>query len=89
MPLISLRNISLALGGPPLLDAVQMSIEAGERVCLVGRNGEGKSTLLKLILGELDPDAGEFERLPSLRISKLDQDPRIEIPASHPPGSIP
>ncbi|MCZ6673451.1 MAG: ATP-binding cassette domain-containing protein, partial [Verrucomicrobia bacterium] len=79
MPLISLRNISLAFGGPPLLDSIQMSIEPGERICLVGRNGEGKSTLLKLILGELEPDEGEFERLPSLKIARLDQDPREDI----------
>ena len=60
MPLLSLRNTTLAFGGPPILDTVQMTIETGERVCLVGRNGEGKSTLLKLILGDLEPDAGEF-----------------------------
>ncbi len=79
MPILSLRNISLAFGGPPILDQVQLSIEPGERICLVGRNGEGKSTLLKLILKELDPDEGEFERLPGLKIARLDQDPRIEI----------
>lgn len=79
MPVISLRNISLTFGGPPVLDKIQMSIEPGERVCLVGRNGEGKSTLFKLISGELEPDAGEFERLPNLKIARLDQDPRIEM----------
>lgn len=79
MPLLSLRNTTLAFGGPPILDAVQMTIEPGERVCLVGRNGEGKSTLLKLMLGDLEPDAGEFERLPGLKIARLDQDPRVEI----------
>lgn len=82
MPLLSLRNISLAFGGPPILDSIQLSIEPGERVCLLGRNGEGKSTLLKLILGELEPDAGEFERLPGLKIARLDQDPRIELPGT-------
>jgi len=82
MPIISLRNITLSFGGPPLLDAIQLSIEPGERVCLVGRNGEGKSTLLKLILRELEPDAGEFERLPGLKIARLDQDPRVEIPGT-------
>ncbi len=82
MPLLSLRNTTLAFGGPPILDTVQMTIETGERVCLVGRNGEGKSTLLKLILGDLEPDAGEFERLPGLKIARLDQDPRVEIPGT-------
>ncbi len=79
MPILSLRNITLAFGGPPILNQVQMTIEPGERICLVGRNGEGKSTLLKLILKELEPDEGEFERIPGLKIARLDQDPRIEI----------
>ena len=79
MPLLSLRNITLSFGGPPILDQVQLSIETGQRVCLVGRNGEGKSTLLKLILGDLQPDSGEFERAPGLKVGRLDQDPRIEI----------
>ena len=82
MPLLSLRNTTLAFGGPPILDTVQMSVEMGERVCLVGRNGEGKSTLLKIILGEQEPDEGEFERQPGLKIAKLDQDPRVEIPGT-------
>ncbi|MDA0349987.1 MAG: ATP-binding cassette domain-containing protein [Verrucomicrobia bacterium] len=82
MPLLSLRNTTLAFGGPPILDTVQMSVEMGERVCIVGRNGEGKSTLLKIILGEQEPDAGEFERQPGLKIAKLDQDPRVEIPGT-------
>ena len=82
MPLLSLRNISLSFGGPPILDQVQLSIDLGERVCLVGRNGEGKSSLLKLILGDLEPDSGEFERAPGLKIGRLDQDPRIEIPGT-------
>ena len=44
MALLSLRNVSLAFGGPKLLDQVNLEIEPGERVCLLGRNGEGKST---------------------------------------------
>ena len=77
MPLLSLRNTTLAFGGPLILDAIQLSIDPGERVCLVGRNGEGKSTLRKIILGELEADSGEFERLPGLKINRLDQDPRV------------
>ncbi|MDH3391906.1 MAG: ATP-binding cassette domain-containing protein, partial [Desulfobulbaceae bacterium] len=52
MALISLQNVSLSFGGLPVLDGISMQIEAGERVCLVGRNGEGKSSLMRLIAGE-------------------------------------
>ena len=53
MALITLRNITLAFGGPPLFDGVSLQIEAGDRLCLLGRNGTGKSTLLKVISGDL------------------------------------
>ena len=62
MALFSLRNVSLTFGGPRLLDQVSLQIEHGERLCLLGRNGEGKSTLLRLIRGEIEPDEGEFIR---------------------------
>jgi len=52
MALLSLQQISLRFGGPLLLDKVDLQLERAERVCLIGRNGEGKSTLLKLINGE-------------------------------------
>ena len=55
----SLRNISLAFGGPLLLDGINLQLEAGDRLCLMGRNGTGKSTLMKLISGELFPTAGK------------------------------
>lgn len=74
MPLLAIRDITLSYGGPPLLDGAQLTIEPRERICLIGRNGEGKSSLLKLISDELKPDKGEFERLPGLRVSKLDQE---------------
>ncbi|MCB1641634.1 MAG: ATP-binding cassette domain-containing protein, partial [Xanthomonadales bacterium] len=48
MPLLLLRQIELSVGGPLLLDHVDLGIEAGERICVIGRNGEGKSTLLRL-----------------------------------------
>lgn len=58
MPLLTLDAISLAFGMQPLLDAATMTMDAGERVCLLGRNGEGKSTLLRIISGDMQPDAG-------------------------------
>ena len=56
MPILSAQNISLRFSGPPLLDNASFDIEAGDRICLVGRNGEGKSTLLKIIQGEMGMD---------------------------------
>ena len=61
MALVSLQDIHLALGGPPLLDGVRLQIERGERICLLGRNGAGKSTFLRLCLGVLKPEAGRVE----------------------------
>ena len=74
MALLSLRDVSLAFGGPRLLDRVAFQIERGERVCLLGRNGEGKSTLLRLIEGEVPPDEGEVLRQQGLRIARLPQE---------------
>lgn len=58
MPLLTLDSVSLAYGMHPLLDQASLVIDAGERVCLLGRNGEGKSTLLKIVSGEVVPDGG-------------------------------
>jgi len=77
--LITLRNISLAFGGPPLFDGVSLQIEAGERLCLLGRNGTGKSTLLKLIAGELPADGGEIHRQQGLRVALVAQDVPQEL----------
>ena len=57
-PLIQLKDIGLTFGGTPLLDGAELSVSAGERVCLVGRNGSGKSTLLKIAAGLVEPDGG-------------------------------
>ena len=73
MPLLRTRNLRLSFGGPALLDGVDLSIEAGERVCLVGRNGCGKSTLLKVLEGRISPDDGDIERRQGLKIAALDQ----------------
>ena len=74
MAYITLRDVQLAFGGPYLLDGANFSLERGERVCLIGRNGEGKSTLLKLIDGSLLPDAGEVSLQNGITISMLAQD---------------
>lgn len=83
MALISVQNICLRFGGPPLLDSVSFDIEEGECVCLVGRNGEGKSTLLKILSGEMQADSGEIIRKNGLHIARLIQ----EIPA-HIKGTV-
>ena len=73
-PIVSLDNVSLAYGHVPLLDAVDLSIEAGERVCLVGRNGAGKSTLMGVVNGEVTADDGVVRCQAELRIARLAQD---------------
>ena len=77
MALISYRNLSVSFGGPLLLDDVGITIDKKERICLLGRNGEGKSTLLRILSGQVKPDRGESERIPRFRVAKLDQ----EIPS--------
>ena len=74
MALIHLKDIHLAFGVAPVLDGVDFAIDAGERVCLIGRNGEGKSTLFKLINGTLLPDSGEVIINNSVRVAMLEQD---------------
>lgn len=73
-PLLTLKNVSLSYGHVSLLDNVDLALESGERVCLVGRNGTGKSSLLRLIYGETLPDDGEIWRRDNLRIARLEQD---------------
>jgi ATP-binding cassette subfamily F protein uup len=72
--LISLEKIYLSYGVQPLLDHVDLQIFRGERVCLIGRNGAGKSSLLKIIEGAISPDSGKIYRDPGLRISRLTQE---------------
>ena len=74
MPLITLKNLSLSYGDPPLLDAVNLQIDANERVCLLGRNGAGKSTLLRLINGEIQADDGSITIAQGIRVAKLNQE---------------
>jgi ATP-binding cassette subfamily F protein uup len=74
MPLIALDRVSIAFGHLPLLDEVALQVEPRERVCMLGRNGTGKSTLLRIISGEQLPDSGSVWRQPGLRVARLDQD---------------
>jgi len=74
MALVSLQDVCLAFGGAPLLDHATVQIERGERICLLGRNGCGKTTLLKLIHGDLLPDQGAVARSPGLTSARLDQE---------------
>jgi ATP-binding cassette subfamily F protein uup len=74
MALISLNEVSLGFGGPLLLDEVNLQIEQGERIGLLGRNGMGKSTMLKLINGDLEPDSGILARQQDLRTAYMPQD---------------
>ncbi|CAG0997857.1 partial ABC transporter ATP-binding protein uup, partial [Anaerolineae bacterium] len=74
MALINLKDIRVGFGSPMLLDGVDLQIEKGERVCLVGRNGAGKSTFMKVISGRLEPDGGQVSSIPGLRVAMLQQD---------------
>ena len=71
--LLSLKDVSLAFGGPQVLDRVSLSIHKGLRAALTGRNGEGKSTLFKVIAGTLEPDDGEIVRAPGLKVAYVGQ----------------
>lgn len=74
MPLLSLRNVSLAYGQPPLLEGVSFELDKGERACLIGRNGTGKSTLLRILAGEAHPDSGEVWLRDGMTVARLTQE---------------
>ncbi len=82
MALISLQEVSLGFGGPLLLEDVNLQIEPGEMVGLLGRNGMGKSTLLKLINGDLEPDSGSLSRQQALTSAYLPQEVPEELTGS-------
>ena len=76
-PLLLLQDIRLTFGGTPLLGGVELSVGAGERLCLVGRNGSGKSTLLRIAAGEIEADSGTRFLQPSTTIRYLPQVPDL------------
>jgi len=82
MALISLQEVSLGFGGPLLLEQVNLQIEAGERVGLLGRNGVGKSSLLKLVNGDVLPDGGTIARQQNLRVAYLPQEVPQDVTGS-------
>ena len=73
-PLLTLKDIYLTFGGTPLLEGAELTVAAGDRICLVGRNGSGKSTLLKIAAGLAEPDHGERFAHPGASIRYLPQE---------------
>lgn len=74
MALLGMQDVSIAFGGPPVLDRARFAIERGERVCLLGRNGAGKSTIMQLLDGSLRPDGGEVVRQSGVTVTRLEQE---------------
>ena len=92
MALLSLRNVTLHYDGPALLDDVEFHIERGDRIALLGVNGAGKSSLLRVLAGEVVTDSGTVARAPGLRVAYLPQQVPVDLPGCVsdivcPPGS--
>lgn len=73
MALMSVSDLSMTFGGPQLLDKVSFQVKEGQRICIVGRNGEGKSTLLRLMSGDLIPDSGNISYQKGVTVARLSQ----------------
>ena len=76
-PILILRDIDLTFGGTPLLQGAEMSVSQGDRLCLVGRNGSGKSALMKIIAGQIEADSGEIFIQPGVTVRYLPQEPDL------------
>ena len=74
MALVSLQDITLAYGGPPLFDHLDLQLEQGERVALLGRNGVGKTTLMKVMAGQIKSDSGQVVYQKGIRVTHLPQE---------------
>ncbi|MBP9865403.1 MAG: ATP-binding cassette domain-containing protein [Candidatus Omnitrophica bacterium] len=79
MALISIQDISLAFGGPLLFDSMSLHIEQGERVALLGRNGVGKTTLMKIMTGEIKPDSGKVVYQKGIKVTHLEQEVPVHV----------
>ncbi|MEP6990449.1 MAG: ATP-binding cassette domain-containing protein [bacterium] len=82
MALLGLQNVSIAFGGPPILDGARFAIERGERVCLLGRNGAGKSTIMKLLDGTMSPNTGDVVRQTGVSVTRLEQEVPDDVEGS-------
>ncbi len=82
MAILTLQDVTIGFGGLPLLEKADMQVEKGERVCIVGRNGEGKTTILRLIAGVITPDSGRINISKGVSVAGLDQDIPPEIGGS-------
>ena len=79
MALLGMQDVNIAFGGPRLLDGANFGIERGERVCLLGRNGAGKSTVMKLLDGSITPDSGEIVRQTGAIVARLEQEVPVDV----------
>ncbi len=82
MRLIQLCEVDLQFNGPKLLDGVGLTIDRGERICLIGRNGEGKTTLLRLVDGQIEPDNGQIVRGQGVTTAMVDQQAPLDLAGS-------
>src|SRR5688500_13968908 len=78
MPLATIDEASLAFGHVPLLDHVDLALDTGERLALIGRNGSGKSSLLRVLAGQQSLDSGTLWRKPELRVALVAQEPALD-----------
>ena len=82
MPLVSVKDLRIGYRGPPLLDGVSCQIEPGERIGLLGRNGSGKTTFMRILSGQVQPDGGQVTFMPGTKFSLLPQDVPQDIAGS-------
>lgn len=82
MALLGMQDINVAFGGPSVLNNANFSIDRGERVCLLGRNGAGKSTVMKLLDGTMTPDTGIVTRQTGVTVTRLEQEVPDDIAGS-------
>ncbi|MGB2892748.1 MAG: ATP-binding cassette domain-containing protein, partial [Albidovulum sp.] len=81
-PLLQLSGISLTFGGYPVFEALDLTVQPGDRLALVGRNGSGKSTLMKVMAGLVEPDRGERVLPPGVTVGYMEQEPDLSAHAT-------